>query len=126
MTAQKDKGTKFETSLLPLLRLWWPDAARSALSGSADVGDFHLPGNSTFIVQAKNRVKMNLPEWTEQARKQAVNKGVPFGVVVHKRMKCTAPEQQWVTMTFGDFLLMVNMLSAGADKRAEGGMDAAA
>lgn len=114
------KGTRFATSLLPLLREYYPDADRASLHGAKDTGDFLLPGERRFILEAKNRRAMTLAEWVDEADAEAYNawevwyKGKllkpsepPIGVVVHKRKGTQNPVEQYVTMTLGGFLRLV-------------------
>lgn len=103
MSKSKQKGTSFETSLLPPLRKRFPGAERRALSGNKDKGDFILPG-ADFALEAKNVKAMALGQWVREAEAEAENLGVPYGVVVHKRRGVTDPEEQFVTMTLRTFL----------------------
>ncbi|MDQ3224317.1 MAG: hypothetical protein M3Q75_12730 [Gemmatimonadota bacterium] len=50
---------------------------------------------------------MDLPGWLRQARVEAGNAGVPYGVVVHKRRGKAEPALQFVTLELGDFLRLV-------------------
>jgi hypothetical protein len=103
------KGTDFEVSLLELLTTYYPEARRNPLSGSKDVGDFHLPGEKRFILEAKNRTVLALPAWLKQARDAAMRHfPTAVGVVVHKRKGTRLASDQYVTMTFSDFLWLVN------------------
>lgn len=103
------KGTDFEVSLLDLLRAFYPDAKRNPLSGSNDVGDFNLPGEKRFILEAKNRTVMALPAWLKQAAGAAKRLHEDaVGVVVHKRKGTRNPGDQYVTMTLADFLWLVS------------------
>lgn len=106
MSRSKQKGTSFETSLLPLLQRFFPGAERRALTGAKDKGDFILPG-ANFALEAKNHKAMDLAGWLGEAQVEAVNLGVPHGVVVHKRRGKTAPEEQYVTLRLEDFLEMI-------------------
>jgi hypothetical protein len=109
LSAARQKGTKYETSLLPLIRVYYPEARRSPLAGANDTGDFTIPGEDRFILQAKNRKRMVLSEWVEAAGIQAKrHHPEAVGVVVHKRLGVTDPADQYVTMKFGDFLWLVN------------------
>lgn len=107
MSKQKQKGTSFETSLLPCLREYYPGAERRPLSGNKDKGDFILPG-ADFALEAKNVKAMSLGAWIKEAEVEAENLGVPFGVVVHKRRGTTDPGQQYVTMTLRTFMDMMH------------------
>ena len=106
MSKSKQKGTSFETSLLPALRTVYPGAERRALTGNKDKGDFILPG-ADFALEAKNQKALDLSGWIREAETEAENLGVPFGVVVHKRRGKTDPMEQYVTMTVGTFLAMM-------------------
>lgn len=100
-------GTRFENSLLPLINEYYPESVRLGKQGVKDKGDFHTPGNKLFIVEAKCVKRMDLPGWLAEAEVEAANKGVPHGVVVHKRRGTADPAQQYLTCTFGAFLEMV-------------------
>lgn len=109
------KGTRFATSLLPLLREYYPDADRAPLHGAKDTGDFILPGERRFVLEAKNRRAMSLAEWTDEADTEAYNawevwrcENPPVGVVVHKRKGTQDPSEQYVTLTLAGFLRLVN------------------
>lgn len=108
MTAQAQKGAKFESSLLPLLELHYPGVYRLKNQGAKDKGDFKLPGETRFIIQAKNWNRLSLGQWVDAATTQAANAGVPVGVVTHKRKGTTAALEQFVTMKLGDFLWLMN------------------
>lgn len=103
----KEKGTSFETSLLPALRLYYPGAERRALQGKHDKGDFILPG-AKYALEAKNCKEMKLSEWLKEAEVEAKNLGVPYGVVVHKKRGTTDPRKQYVTMDLGTFLDLIS------------------
>lgn len=103
----KAKGTDFEVSLLPSLQAVYPDASRRPTEGKNDKGDYNLPGEKRFIIEAKNRTQMSLPQWLREAEVEAKNAGVPYGVVVHKRKGTRVPGEQYVTMTLDTFLGLV-------------------
>lgn len=98
------KGTAFESTLVPKLREYYPDADRRVRGGSKDKGDFLLPGERRFTIEAKNVRAMSLSTWLKEAEVEAANLGVPFGVVVHKRRGVTAPGKQYVTLELDAFL----------------------
>lgn len=106
MTRSKAKGTAFETFILPVFRLYYPDAERRVLSGIHDKGDLLLPGERRFVVEAKHHAALDLAGWMKEAKREALNAGVPYAVVVHKRVGHGKPEDQWVTTTLGDFLAL--------------------
>lgn len=102
------KGSEYERSLLGLVQKYWPYAIRPGKQGVRDKGDFHMPGNDRYILEAKNEKRMNLSGWLKEAEVEAENAGVPYGVVVHKKRGTTAPEEQYATLRFGDFLKLVH------------------
>ena len=104
----KAKGTAFESSLLPYIRNFYPYAERRVQGGAQDKGDYNLPGESRFILEAKCHKSMSLSEWLSEAEKEAKNAGVPYGIVVHKRRGKTDPAMQYVTMTLKTFMELVN------------------
>lgn len=108
MSKSKAKGTQFEGALVPLVERYWPGTIRRPTEAALDKGDLYMPGNSLYVVEAKNASRLALPEWIAEAHKEAANAAVPFGVVVHKRRGKTAPEEQWATMTFGQWLALVH------------------
>lgn len=115
MSRQRSRGTAFETSLLPALREYYPDASRAPLRGTKDMGDFILPGERRFVLEAKNHKQMKLAEWVDEADSEAYNaweywrtETPPVGVVVHKRRGIAAPDEQYVTLTLSGFLRLVN------------------
>ena len=103
----KQKGTAFETSLVPEINKFYPGTERRAPHGTADKGDFVIPGAGDFIIEAKNHKTPSLGAWVEEAKKEAANAGVRYGVVAHKRRGITDPARQFLTMELGDFLELV-------------------
>lgn len=108
MTPSKQKGTAFETFVLPAFRTYYPQAERRAMQGANDKGDLLLPGEDRFIVECKNVRAMNLAGWLKEAHVEAFNAGVRAGVVVHKRRGSTDPLDQYVTLDLGDFLWLAH------------------
>lgn len=102
------KGTRFETTLVPALDLYWPETVRLGKQGVNDKGDFHMPGNTLYVVEAKNCKKIELAKWDKEGEVEAFNKGVPYHVIVHKRRGFQQPEMQWATMRFGQWLALVH------------------
>lgn len=103
----KQKGTAFESSVLPAIQQKRPNAERRVLQGSNDKGDFHIPDEDRFIVEAKNCKDMDLSGWLREALREADNAGVPHGVVFHKKRGTTDPRKQYATMEVGAFLDLV-------------------
>lgn len=104
----KHKGSQYETLIAEFVRRYFPHAERNVLhGGSADVGD--ITGVHDLVVQCKfigaNR-QDSLPGWLDDARQQARNADVSFGVVAHKRRGAAGAAEQFVTMSLADFMRM--------------------
>lgn len=108
VSKSKAKGTAFETLVLEPARAYYPDAVRAPLYGTADVGDLWLPGERRFVVEAKHHARLNLAGWAAEAAKEALNKGVPYWVLAHKRVGKGKGEDQWATTTWGQYLGIAN------------------
>lgn len=123
MSTSRAKGTRFETLVVDFMRAHFPYAMRHPLHGRVDVGDVHgVPG---LCVQCKNTTRAQLSEWIKGVHEQANNAGVSYGVVVHKRVGKAQAEDQFVTMTLGDFTAMyahLVALQADATRRNDGGL----
>lgn len=110
MSASARKGAVFETQILHLLQQYYgPDTIRRGKQGIKDKGDFLLPGERRFVLEAKNESNYagKLSGWLHEANVEAANAGVPFGAVVHKRRGRIAPELQYVTVELRTFLELV-------------------
>ncbi|RZU35978.1 hypothetical protein EV284_3461 [Streptomyces sp. BK022] len=103
----KQKGTSFESSVLPAIKEKQPLAERRALEGKQDKGDFYIPGEDRFVIEAKNHKEMDLSGWLREATTEAANANVPHGVVFHKKRGTTDPREQYATMKVGTFLDLV-------------------
>jgi hypothetical protein len=108
VSRNKAKGTAFETLILEPAKAYYPDAIRAPLQGVNDVGDLWLPGERRFVVEAKHHAALNLAGWAAEAEAEARNKGVPFWVIAHKRVGKGRGEDQWATLTWGNFLALAN------------------
>lgn len=100
----KARGTDFEVMMLPKVQEIDPLAIRAPLTGSQDRGDYYLPNERRFVIEAKNRTIMALPQWLREAEVEAKNAGVPFGVVWHKKKGSRQPGEQFVTMSVDTFV----------------------
>lgn len=119
MSAQRAKGTAFETLITRYLhdRLGDDRIMRMPLTGAHDRGD--VAGIRTLLgekiaVEVKNHARLNLAGWIEEARVEKGNADAAVGVVVHKRTGRGIAMAQYVTMTLGDFAILL-----GADREWE-------
>jgi hypothetical protein len=118
MSRSRAKGTAFETLIVDYLRKTiYPEAERAPLWGAKDEGDFlNTPG---FTLQAKNQAATSLGAWLDQARTQNENyveahapTSWRLPAVVHKRRGRGAPEDQFVTMSLGDWARLVHWINS--------------
>lgn len=71
-SANKRKGTQYESDLVNYFRARGLDAERLRLSGSKDEGDLVLKlGGRPFVLEAKNAKAINLADFVHQAAIEA-------------------------------------------------------
>lgn len=107
----KQAGTRFETSIATYLAAALNDdrierRARTGAADRGDVGGVRLHGHRV-VIECKDVRTLALPEWTNEARKQAGNDDALVGLVVHKRHGKADPAQQWVTCTLADLVAIL-------------------
>ena len=114
MSRNKQKGTSFETALVPFLRVLWPHARRT---GSESLGSGDFAETWPFVIESKSRKELRLGEWMKQievaAERIRQRDGVTlFPVVIHKRRMfgahrayVTQPVETWILslLTLLDF-----------------------
>ena len=99
----KVKGSKFETDVMKYLRKLGHFAERLAKAGSSDEGDIvTIIAGQTYILECKNRKKIDLPAFWDEARAEARNyakaRGItlsPLAFVIVKRRNAGI-EKAWV------------------------------
>jgi len=99
----KVKGTKFESGLVELFRTLGHTAERLRLAGAKDEGDIAVViAGKTYILEAKNVKKMDLPTFWKEAEVEAKNyakarklKQEPPVYVIVKRRGASI-EKSWV------------------------------
>lgn len=114
MSRSKQKGTSFETLIANGLAEALDDdrIERRTLSGVNDRGDIagvRLHGQRV-VLECKNVATgkvFHLPEWTDEAHKEAGNDDALVGLVVHKRAGTTDPMKQWVSCTVSDLIAII-------------------
>lgn len=92
MSKQRVKGTSFETQVVEYLRLATGDdrVERRTCSGAKDRGDIsgvYIRGRKV-VLECKNRKRMELSQWLDEAETERGNDGAEFAFVVHKRNGC--------------------------------------
>ena len=79
----KVKGSKFETDVMKYLRQLGHFAERLAKAGASDEGDIVcIIAGQTYILECKNRKKIDLPTFWDEAEKEAQNYAKARGQVV--------------------------------------------
>lgn len=99
----KVKGSKFETDVMKYLRKLGHFAERLAKAGSSDEGDIVcIIAGTTYILECKNRKRIDLPKFWDEAQKEAKNyakaRGLgeaPMAFVIVKRRSASI-EKAWV------------------------------
>jgi Holliday junction resolvase len=110
-SANKRKGSQWETDLVKYLRGRKFHAERLARTGRNDEGDVYLEtGMHCFVVEAKNAARIDLAGWSKEANVEAINYAkhreqphdtcVP--VVVIKRRN-SGTEKAYVVMSLENF-----------------------
>jgi hypothetical protein len=105
----KAKGTSWETAVVRYLGSRCLRSRRKALTGAFDEADIEVPELADLLViEAKNCKGQSLAQWVDEAMAEAVNAGVPVGVVWHRRrlsarMQSPDPGNGYVTMSGGHF-----------------------
>jgi hypothetical protein len=110
----KAAGTRFETLIARGLaeKLGDDRVERRARVGAGDQGDIagvRLHGQRV-VLECKDEVSgkvLKLPEWTDEAHKEAVNDGALVGLVVSKRSGTTDPMKQWIHGTVADLVAIL-------------------
>ena len=112
MVRPKDKGTRFETALVRWLLGHRFRAVRRVLHGNRDEGDVGAVINGLPVtIEAKDRKRIELLKWFEEAEAEAANGGGEAMLVIH-RPGCG-------TATFGRNLAVMTLDTMG--RIADGG-----
>lgn len=110
-SSAKSAGASFERMTADYLAVQLEDENidRQTKSGAKDRGDVKavkLHGQR-IAVECKDVANMALPAWTNEAEIERGNIDGLAGVVIHKRHGTGLPDQQWVTMTLGNFAALL-------------------
>ena len=92
VSRQKEKGSKFEQQVVDYMRRVLGDdrIERRVAGGTNDRGDVAgvmLKGRPV-VVECKNRARMELAQWLDEAEAERGNADAEFAFVVHKRRGC--------------------------------------
>lgn len=112
MSANKDKGSAWERSIVDYLRtLAWPHAERRLAGSAKDRGD--IAGIPGVVIEAKNTSRTELAAWVAEAEVERVHDGAWLGVVWHKRRGKASAAEGYVTMTGSQFARLLAMAADG-------------
>ena len=123
-TYNKVKGTKFETDVLKFLRSLGHFAERLAKAGSSDEGDIvTIIAGQTYILECKNRKKIDLPAFWQEAVKESDNyakaRGMvasPPAFVVVKRRNASIADA-WVVQPLSEWINNIEQGVSDANTR---------
>lgn len=119
MSANKAKGTRWETEVVRALRdAGFAGADRRALRGTADCGD--ITGVPGLVIEARNRKRVEPAAWIDEVAVKRDRDGARYGVAwFHRRGKSRA-EDGFVLMSGEDFLKLLTD-AQGIGKKGEAG-----
>lgn len=107
--AARDAGTKLERDTATYLAsVTGQEIVRRQRTGQ-DRGDIHgvYYNRARIVIECKDHARMALAGWWGEASAERANDGATCAIVVHKRVGKGRPEDQWVTMTLGDFAALL-------------------
>lgn len=105
--ANAAKGARWERAVRDFLKeVFGRLVLRPHQEGFVDVGDLHL---SPFVLQAKDEARHTFASYVDDAEKQAVAAGEPFGVAVVKRRNVNV-SRAYVVMSLATFRAVVDRL----------------
>lgn len=104
-------GSRFERQIADYLSEALDDdrVDRMPRRGTDDRGDIagvRIHGRR-LVLECKNVSRLNLPEWVDEAHREAGNDDALVGVVVSKRHGNGDPGSQWVHMELRDLVALI-------------------
>lgn len=106
----KKAGASFEALVANYLNAHVDDRIeRRTKNGAKDRGDIsglrHM--GERVVVECKNTSKMSLATWAREADIERGNDDALVGVIAHKRHGKGQPQDQWVSMSLGEFVALL-------------------
>lgn len=107
----KTAGARFERQISDWLAEALGDdridrMVRRGANDRGDIAGVRCHGKPVAI-EAKNVIRMNLPEWVTEAHQEAGNGDALCGIVVSKRHGNGDPGSQWVHCELRDFVALI-------------------
>ena len=109
-SSAKAAGSRFESQVAAYLAAHVDDRIeRRRLSGRdrGDISGFRHMG-ARLVVECKNVSRLSLATWVTEAEVERGNDDATVGLVVHKRHGRGDPADQYVTLTLGDLVALLN------------------
>jgi hypothetical protein len=106
-TANRRKGTAFESALRDYAIRLRHKAFRPAQAGAGDIGDVHIDG--LVCVQAKDVARWSVAQHLQDALDQAQRAGLPFAALVMKKRRASIGEA-YVVMNYDTLLALLSRL----------------
>jgi hypothetical protein len=108
VSAASRKGQTFERLTANHLRVRLGDTRidirpKNGTNDRGDIGGVRTIRGADVVVEVKNRARMELAEWVDEAEVERGNADAGGAVVVHKRKGKGAAGDQYVTMTLDTF-----------------------
>lgn len=108
----RQAGAKFERSIADYLAAHYGDDRidRRVKHGAKDRGDIagmRVHGQP-LVIECKNTTRLDLAGWAAEAETERGNDDALAGIVIHKRHGNANPADQWVTMTLGELLAIID------------------
>ena len=112
MSANKQRGTRWESAVVTFLReRGFRYAERRALAGARDLGDITgLPG---VVIECKSQNRQSLAEWLDEAEQEKANAGADHAVVWFKRRGHTSAGKGYVLMSGDDYVWLLRSAGYG-------------
>lgn len=103
--AARDAGSKLERVTAEYLTASTGQRVVRRVRTGKDRGDIHglSYAGQDLVIECKDSARLNLAGWMTEAQIERRNDGALAGMIVHKRHGKGRPEDQWVTMTLGEF-----------------------
>ena len=112
MSANKQRGTKWESAIVAFLRdKGFTYAERRALSGSRDLGD--VTGIPGVVIEAKSQNRHSLSEWLNETEQERDNANADHGALWVKRTGYTSPGRAYVVMSGDDYVWLLRAAGYG-------------
>ena len=107
----KAAGSRFERQIADYLAATIDDRIdRRTKNGNKDRGDIgglrHM--GQRIVIECKDTSRPSLAGWAAEAEIERGNDDAGVAIIIHKRHGKGQPEDQWVTLTVGELVALLN------------------